>query len=30
LDNDAQEDQYDIMTKMVKLGIENVSFVNLK
>lgn len=29
LDNDAQEDQHQIITKMSKLGIENISFINL-
>ena len=30
LDNDAQEDQHDVMVKMLKLGIENISFINIK
>ncbi len=30
LDNDAEQDQHQMMTKMAKLGIENISFINLK
>lgn len=30
LDNDAQKDQYKLLNTMSKLGIENISFINLK